>query len=768
MKKSTLWELASLRSTTCAVAVLALTACGAGGPGPESVRGIDIAEQTAAVNLKHRGHQTLSVPLMQRHHPANLGAPSSAYPSTVRKHGRVIDIVQAWPTGSAETLVTYVAYGFLSPDFYKSGQIPSTGASTTEIWRYSAGGGGTWCPIITSGLDIAVGGIQALPVVNDPLTSTVDIRMITGSADGVVGKIEFRDSNPLASSCDKVSAEVQFIPGKTNFYTVIQAAESIGSVEKFKLVSVDEGNIPAASKKFEGYQFLYSWGSPACAGAWAIDKSGVCQTFGVSPLRSLLLKNGEPVQTATRIFQDPRGNRGSYFEVNTVADFDARVRSNAAGGLDFAYAIGFTDTTTDSTHSDRLRFGKTSVNSLLDTIKEPAWIDSLDIPLMNIRALPQQVVVSPTMDMVYVSYHGLTSFDKAQIACDYAAKTCKTLSPLTNNPAFPGHETQFAVIRPDARQETTTVLFESRDYVFRTMPFFGNVPIPVIENQALSTNAANPNQIKSAVEMQLDLNVLFQYKAGDPNTQYSSITGMAIGQFEVFSVYDPVKKSRNVHQIFRFNDYGGFDQDGTQHQDTHGGIGYCVSPVNADGSLSLSSCKSPRLNRADGYGFSSAMASQIAKGGSYLTSPSKIRYSISPRGIVSITYVSKAGAISTINASETSTDWTGANAWVTISGGQVAECNALLIKPTQPNPIPPDNFWDSLKSKTIKATASFVVKNALKVTAGPEVSFVAGLGIDYLFSTGERDALQKKQTDQYDAWTKVYDAIQLQTACSVK
>lgn len=53
-------------------------------------------------------------------------------------------------------------------------------------------------------------------------------------------------------------------------------------------------------------------------------------------------------------------------------------------------------------------------------------------------------------------------------------------------------------------------------------------------------------------------------------------------------------------------------------------------------------------------GASHALASQIAKGGSYMTSPSRVRYAVSPKGTVQVTYVSKAGAISTIDASEKS------------------------------------------------------------------------------------------------------------------
>ncbi len=121
-----------------------------------------------------------------------------------------------------------------------------------------------------------------------------------------------------------------------------------------------------------------------------------------------------------------------------------------------------------------------------------------------------------------------------------------------------------------------------------------------------------------------------------------------------------------------------------------------------------------------------------------------------------------------IDASEKTTDWSGPNAWTTISGGQAAECNAVLLKPTMPNPIPPDAFWDSLKHMAVKGAASYIVKAAVSEAVGPVVGFAAGKGVDYIFGMGERAALAKKESDQYNAWTQVYDAIKLQTACKIQ
>ncbi|MBH1965934.1 MAG: hypothetical protein I8H77_16435 [Comamonadaceae bacterium] len=751
------------------MAISLLASCGGSDVDVGGDRGIRVQKYAAAANRQHHSQTLEALPSRQRHHPGLLGGATSSYPSTVRKHGRVIDVIQAWPRNHAELMVTYVIYGFLSPDFFQTGSIPASGSATTEIWRYSPGGGGTWCPIITAGLGFSTAGVQALPAVNDPLSSTVDIRFISGSADGVVGRVEFRDTNPLASNCDNVAEDIQLLPNKTSFYSMIQPAESIGSVEKFKLVDIDEGKIPSSSKKYTGYQYLFSWGLPACAGSWAIGKDGKCNTFGVSPLRSLLLKNGEPVQAATHVFQDPHGNRGSYFDVNTLTDFDAQAKANAKGGIDFSYAAGFLKTTTDSTHSDRLRIGKTSIGALTDAIGEPAWIDSLDQSLVGAHAIPLQVLVSPSSaDLVYVAYHGLTAPDKAQVLCDVSARNCKTLNPLTNNRAFPALESKFSSIRSFmADDSAVTQAFNPRDYVLRSIPHFINVPIPVIDNQALPSNSTNAYASAGGTQMLFDQNMLFQYRPGNPDTSFSSITAMAIGQFENVAVLNASKSQAVVHQLFQFNDYGGYDQDKTQHQDTHGGIGYCAFPVNADGSLNMAACGTPRSKQTGGVGSAYSLATQIAKGGSYMTSPSMIRYSVSPNGTVQVTYVSKAGAISMIDASESTTDWSGPNAWTTISGGQAAECNAVLLKPAMPDPIPPDNFWDSLKHKAVEGTASYLVKSAVGGSVGPVAAFAAGKGVDYLFSMGERAALEKREAEQYEAWTKVYDATQLQTKCRI-
>ena len=758
-------------SALCALSVLALTACSdSRDPASTGIRGFQPAEYTLAANNVHQTQASVAVPSRQRHHPGVLGASSGNYPATVRKHGRVVDVIQAWPSNNGgELLVTYVIYGFLSPDLYQTGAIPKSGAATTEVWRYSPGGGGTWCPIITTGLGFSVAGVQPLPVVNDSASSAVNIRFITGSADGVVGRVEFRDSNPLASNCDNVASEIQVLPNKGSFYSVVQPAESIGSIEKFKLIDIDEGKLPAATRKFSGYQYLFSWGLPTCAGAWAIGKDGACTTFGVSPLRSLLLKNGEPVQAATHVFQDPQGNRGSYFSVNTVTDFDARIKAGSNGGIEFSYATAFLETTTDSSHSDRLRFGKTAISALTDTIPEPVWIDSLDQSLVTSKAIPQQVVVAPTGDSVFVAYHGLTALDKAQVLCDFSARTCRTLNPLTNNPGFPALESRFSTFRSFVPPETAaTQAFTPQDLVLRTVPYFNSVPVPAIENLAMLSNASNAAGFAGGTTMGFSANMLFQYRKGEPSTSYSSITAMAIGAFENVAVFDDAKKQAVIHQVFQFNDYGGYDQDGTQHQDTHGGIAHCVYPVNTDGSLGVSACGNSRLNQPSGFGYSYSLASQIAKGGSYLTSPDKVRYSVSPKGLFSITYISKAGAISTIDASEKSTDWSGPNAWTTISAGQAAECNAVLLKPAKPDPMPQDTFWDSLKHMAVKGVASFVVKAAVGEAAGPVVGFAAGKAVDYLFGMGERAAQAKKEAEQYNAWVQVYDAISLQSACKIQ
>lgn len=89
-----------------------------------------------------------------------------------------------------------------------------------------------------------------------------------------------------------------------------------------------------------------------------------------------------------------------------------------------------------------------------------------------------------------------------------------------------------------------------------------------------------------------------------------------------------------------------------------------------------------------------------------------------------------------------SPDWTGSNAWITISNGQ-QECNAVTGS-VMPDPLPPDNFWDSLKHKAVEGTASYLVKAAVN-----EAVSCGGLGevgrVDYS-GLGDRAALRKRST----------------------
>lgn len=66
--------------------------------------------------------------------------------------------------------------------------------------------------------------------------------------------------------------------------------------------------------------------------------------------------------------------------------------------------------------------------------------------------------------------------------------------------------------------------------MLRAAPYFTNVPIPVVNNWALSSRSLSAYGKPAANAV--DRNMLFQYKKGDPATSFSSITGMALGQFD--------------------------------------------------------------------------------------------------------------------------------------------------------------------------------------------------------------------------------------------
>ena len=165
-------------------------------------------------------------------------------------------------------------------------------------------------------------------------------------------------------------------------------------------------------------------------------------------------------------------------------------------------------------------------------------------------------------------------------------------------------------------------------------------------------------------------------------------------------------------------------------------------------------------------GFSYAAARDVIKGASYLSSPSMLRYTVAPSGAVVVIYVSSAGAISRINAYNPDTDWTGTNAWESISGGRTADCGAVLVKPAKPQPTKSDRFWGSIAGRIVKTFAVVTAEVGGELLAGPVGAIIAGQATDIVIGLFADGANKKRETDKDDAWTKVYDSVKLGSACT--
>jgi hypothetical protein len=140
-----------------------------------------------------------------------------------------------------------------------------------------------------------------------------------------------------------------------------------------------------------------------------------------------------------------------------------------------------------------------------------------------------------------------------------------------------------------------------------------------------------------------------------------------------------------------------------------------------------------------------------------MSSPLFIRFSVSPSGTALLTYVSLSGAIAQINASDPGTDWTGLQAWTTISPGRSAGCHAKLFKPTPPS-APAYTFWSDI----FKSSVLWLVAYGVSAIAEP-----VGIMVDVALTLGSETATLQDQATADFAWRNVYQGVRLDTECGV-
>lgn len=123
--------------------------------------------------------------------------------STARRNGKNIAMFDAWAkagTGTSYIRVSYFIFTFFNNDVMESGKInvrPNDSPTYSEVWRFF---NGSWCAVIPQ-IKVNITAADAASLVFNESDSSIRAKIITGSNDGVLGEIQFIDTDPYDQDC---------------------------------------------------------------------------------------------------------------------------------------------------------------------------------------------------------------------------------------------------------------------------------------------------------------------------------------------------------------------------------------------------------------------------------------------------------------------------------------------------------------------------------------------------------------------------------------
>ena len=696
--------------------------------------------------------------------------------SNTHNSGRVVEVMTKWLsieseglTPTTELAINYVVFSFLSDSAVNTSSI-ALGAAQTEVWRY--GINRTWCRVLT--LPFSTSTVMPLDEVSNsgaPVPrGALAVTFLTGSADGTLGKVRFWDAAPLSSECSNTQITVPTGEG-TTLYNVMLDSIGPGSLDRMKLVPVSEGFIADSAKRFASYRYLYAWGRvPGCggSGSW-VDSAGNCFPQVLRPLTVSLLKDNQFTQT------QPVLASGDPATASLLSDFDATITANSTGGVDFRYGLGFADSQTLM----RLGRGQISVAAGPQSLGLPemVWDDNLttgNIPYNNVVGM---TLVPPTAlgDQLFVTNYTINGVDRPSVggwlctstSVGAATRGCiNAFSTPTGGQIVPG----YSRVQPFAPYDLLKKwAFDPDHWIPQTQGRLAGTPaanyVRFLDWNVLQTPLTQPSGTAEVIAPAQFFTEYTPFR-GNPSAK-----GVYIDQFAAFVAPGPSANQLLVYRVGQVNDFSSKSEDGTQQQMVHGGVVMCSSLIFVDpklpplpGSSSTSGQGNPNVaacNRlrtestADGVAY--ATAQNIFPNQTFMSSPLFIRFSVSPSGTALLTYVSLSGAIAQINASDPGTDWTGLQAWTTISPGRSAGCHAKLFKPTPPS-APAYTFWSDI----FKSSVLWLVAYGVSAIAEP-----VGIMVDVALTLGSETATLQDQATADFAWRNVYQGVRLDTECGV-
>jgi len=718
--------------------------------------------------------------------------------SPAQTNGRVVDIFPRWTIESgAENEAIYVLYSFYSDTFLKSGVLGNPGTNVvSEIWRYTPRYS-LWCPIVAGGLPFSVTAVSQLNAAGLPKVATKadPVRLLVGTADGILGQISFLDKVPDSPTCIKDNFEPA--PGSDSIYSVMMNPVGVGGVTQIKLVDVQPpaGTVPAKNL-FADTKLVYTWGDAGCALSSDVDANGNCTTQHIQPLMytPVRVSTGAVVLPSLPVFvpmpagsaQDARADASSAN--NQVIGLDVQAQSNATfDQVNLVLAASF------SGGANRVRTATWSspvgaapnyyVRGQVQTGGAGGYND-LSGPLRGESPafvnLAPGAALSPSAAKVQLIYPSPASnLWGRMVNCSFSsASPCSAVTNLTGAAASSPAGPNFLPVPYQAAPVNWAAAPDPSAYLKGSLPLVGGAfslgtPVLTWGNSLPYTGSPFPK----TGSPQVSQNFLSTAADGSQDLILSNAQALLVPSFDGQRV-----RAYLMAATTDLSPLPGGSQISSAGQLLKGGVSLCVLTLSATNQWDYSACNRARPSAdgeaTDGYVF--AEATTMFGDNRYMVAPHIVRFSVAPSGTVLVYAANRPGRIARINASAGNQDWQQtSNSWSTISGGRLSTCTDVLNKPavppkpSDPPPKPHESFWrGAFKTTLVTLLAVGLDVTSTYLTGNPELGMLAagladealGLSESYGKSRAEKST---SPGDIYAQWANVYNNINISTTCAL-
>lgn len=676
-------------------------------------------------------------------------------------NGRVVSKNTAWLDD--KTSVDYVAFSFLSDDFLKTNAVqPGKASATTQVWRHY---NNKWCPILafqadnqTPLLGFSVG--AAAPWI-ETHNGQITYRLFVGTAEGMVGKVSFLDTDPTNQTCSTTIANVDNEQSHVTFYNTTIGFYPYGTpINGMKIASFIENttdtNGNPQSPVMSDKRVLYWWGNTSNC---LEDR---CADWRASPAMAMLLENGKMSDSSAYnsrdLFEEDMfildrdisgGNRTTKTK---VGDVDLRVkydRNTRHVNMDWAIVY-------QTLPTDKLGQAFNTVPNITTRSYEYGITTSADIihGIGGVRgsrdgysyhAGPVNggsgVIYSPSSTVKIfdlnndpsTTYVAVTNFGDSNRTgmCPIigTAADCKEtgwwslqdLSFVNSNASVARLEVADAIKQFGYSLENIAFTAKRIDVYSADIPAAREYRAGTrgVAIRTLGENIGGLDSSKAYLQFD-DVNFITNVPVRTYDQGAVTEPTINLGQMRAVLVPDARYDDPHFSRLFIMlpvvdNLLYNPVTDGSGKANTKGGLLMCTGainlyeyagrkiPITAAMLLSHLDC-SQEWQQGKSTGYKIASAEDIVLNGTYETSIAGMDIAVSPAGQVNLSYISNAGALLNLNITDAAQAWTGQTAWTAISQGRAASCAKELYKPAPAEEKP---FWKKALFKLVPLSGLF-------------------------------------------------------------